>query len=265
MLGQNVNSYGRDLGTGQYSPKFADLLRAVNEIDGIKRIRFTSPHPKDMREDTFIAMNECEKVCNHLHFPVQSGSDSILASMHRGYTSARYLEKLELAKSIIPNLAVTTDIIVGFPGETDEDFEATMELARKAKYDSAYTFVFSPREGTEAAKMTDKFVDDAVIKERIERLCALEKVDAIEKHAECIDRVEELLVVNHVREKEGTLSGRSTQNKLVHFDPRGIDIPEGSYVTVKVTDSASHWLFGDLIDVISRPAKVKKLLPVFAE
>ncbi len=264
LLGQNVNSYGRDLGAGQYRPKFADLLREVNQIDGIKRIRFTSPHPKDMREDTFIAMAECDKVCNHLHFPLQSGSDSILAAMHRGYTAQRYLEKLDLARSIIPDLAVTTDIIVGFPGETDDDFEETMKVVQRAHFDSAYTFVFSPREGTEAALMTDKFVDDAIVKERIVRLCDLEKEDANATHAERVDKVEELLVVGYSKHNPTMVSGRTTQNKLVHFHPQGIDIPEGSYVTVKVTSSASHWLFGDLIDVVSRPERAKKLIPVLA-
>ena len=261
LLGQNVNSYGRDLGNKQYSPKFSDLLRAVNDIDGLKRIRFTSPHPKDMKEDTFRAMAECEKVCNHLHYPLQSGSDTILAAMHRGYTSARYLEKLELARNIIPDLAVTTDIIVGFPGETQEDFEATMDVARKARYDSAYTYVFSPREGTEAALMTDKFCDPEVVKENIQTLCALEKQDAKDTHKERIGKVEELLVIGESK-MEGMLSGRSTQNKIVHFDPGENKIHPGAYVIVKVTDSASHWLFGDLIELLSNPKPKKKLIPL---
>jgi tRNA-2-methylthio-N6-dimethylallyladenosine synthase len=264
LLGQNVNSYGRDLGAGQYRPRFADLLREINAIDGIKRIRFTSPHPKDMREETFTAMAECEKVCNHLHFPLQSGSNSILAAMHRGYTSERYLEKLALAHEIIPDLAVTTDIIVGFPGETDNDFEDTMRVVEAARYDSAFTFVFSPREGTEAAKMTDKFIDEDIVKARMDRLCALEKRHAIETHADQIGKTEELLVVETTRTKLGMISGRTTQNKLVHFDPGDNDIPEGSYVTARITNSESHWLFGDLIDVISTPRKVKKLIPVLA-
>jgi len=262
LLGQNVNSYGRDLGAGQYRPKFADLLRAVNEIEGIKRIRFTSPHPKDMKEDTFIAMAECEKVCNHLHFPLQSGSNSILAAMHRGYTSQRYLEKLDLARSIIPDLAVTTDIIVGFPGETDQEFEDTMDVVSSAVYDSAYTYVFSPRPGTEAAEMTDKFVDAEIVKARIVRLCDLEKSDAIRKHQAQVGKTEDLLVVEVSRQKPNMISGRTTQNKLVHFDPNGHTIPEGSYVRVKITDFGSHWLFGDLIEVLSKPTKKRTLLEV---
>ncbi len=264
LLGQNVNSYGRDLGAGQYRPKFADLLRAINEIDGIERIRFTSPHPKDMREETFVAMAECEKVCNQLHFPLQSGSNTVLAAMRRGYTSERYLEKLDLARNIIPDLAVTTDIIVGFPGETDQDFEDTMRVVEQATFDSAYTFVFSPRPGTQAATMTDKFVDPEIAKERIIRLCDLEKRDATTKHKDQVGKTEDLLVVDVSRQKPNMISGRTTQNKLVHFDPKGQAIPEGSYVRVEITDFASHWLFGDLIEVISRPAKKKTLLQVSA-
>ena len=158
LLGQNVNSYGRDLGAGQYRPQFADLLRAVDAVDGIERIRFTSPHPKDLRPETIAAMAECGAVCEHLHLPLQSGSDRTLARMHRGYTAERYLERLAAARAAIPDLAVTTDIIVGFPGETDDDFERTLEVVDEAAYDAAYTFVFSPRPGTAAAEMVDEFV-----------------------------------------------------------------------------------------------------------
>src|SRR6266511_4610962 len=158
LLGQNVNSYGRDLGAGQYRPQFADLLRAVDAVDGIRRIRFTSPHPKDLRPETIAAMAECAAVCEHLHLPLQAGSDRTLARMHRGYTAQRYLDRLGAARDAIPDLAVTTDIIVGFPGETDDDFERTLEVVDAARYDAAYTFVFSPRPGTPAAAMTDDFI-----------------------------------------------------------------------------------------------------------
>src|SRR5437764_712736 len=145
LLGQNVNSYGRDLGAGQYRPQFADLLRAIDAVDGIERVRFTSPHPKDLRPETIAAMAECASVCEHLHLPLQSGSDRTLARMHRGYTAERYLQRLAAARAAVADLAVTTDIIVGFPGETDDDFERTLEVARTAEYDAAFTFVFSPR------------------------------------------------------------------------------------------------------------------------
>ncbi|MFZ1063098.1 MAG: tRNA (N6-isopentenyl adenosine(37)-C2)-methylthiotransferase MiaB [Acidimicrobiales bacterium] len=164
VLGQNVNSYGRDI--TRRGPLFADLLRALGRIDGLERIRFTSPHPKDLRPETIEAMAETPTVCPQLHLPLQHGSNRVLAAMRRGYTLERYLEKLERAREQIPDLAVTTDLIVGFPGETDEDFERLLEAASVAQFDSAYTFIFSAREGTRAALMSDLFVADGVIKER---------------------------------------------------------------------------------------------------
>src|SRR5437764_12389426 len=151
LLGQNVNSYGRDLGAGQYRPRFADLLRAVDAVPGVRRVRYTSPHPKDLRPDTIDAMATCATVCEHLHLPLQAGSDRVLSRMHRGYTATRYLERLAAARGAIPDLAVTTDIIVGFPGEPDADFEQTLAVVDEAAYGSAYTFVFSPRPCTVAA------------------------------------------------------------------------------------------------------------------
>ncbi|HLF39872.1 MAG TPA: tRNA (N6-isopentenyl adenosine(37)-C2)-methylthiotransferase MiaB, partial [Acidimicrobiia bacterium] len=170
LLGQNVNSYGRDLGAGQYRPRFADLLRAVDPIPGIRRIRFTSPHPKDLRPDTIAAMAECESVCEHLHLPLQAGSDRTLARMHRGYTARRYLDRLADARRAIPDLAVTTDLIVAFPGETEGDFRLTLEVVEEAAYDAAYTFVFSPRPGTEAAVWVDEFIPAEVAADRMARL-----------------------------------------------------------------------------------------------
>src|SRR5689334_19477338 len=155
VLGQNVNSYGRDLGAGQYAPRFADLLEALDAVDGIERIRFTSPHPKDLRPETIAAMAECGAVCEHLHLPLQSGSDRTLARMHRGYTADRYLRRLGDARAAIPDLAVTTDIIVGFPGETEDDFARTPEVVDEAGYDAAYTFGFSHRPGPPAAESVD--------------------------------------------------------------------------------------------------------------
>ena len=166
LLGQNVNSYGRDLTLARRQagdhvrvrPLFADLLRAVGGVDGIRRVRYTSPHPKDLRPETIAAMAEVPEVCEHLHLPLQAGSDRVLAAMHRGYTAERYLERLAAARAAMPDLAVTTDIIVGFPGETDDDFERTLEVTAEAGYDSAYTFIYSPRPGTEAAERVDEFV-----------------------------------------------------------------------------------------------------------
>ncbi|MFM8266053.1 MAG: tRNA (N6-isopentenyl adenosine(37)-C2)-methylthiotransferase MiaB, partial [Acidimicrobiia bacterium] len=164
LLGQNVNSYGRDLSLAsrragddsvRVAPQFAALLRAVGEVPGVKRVRYMSPHPKDMREDTLLAMAQTTSVCEHLHYPLQSGSDAVLVAMHRGYTAQRYLERLAQARATIDDLAVTTDVIVGFPGETEADFRQTMEVAAAAEFDSAYAFIFSPRDGTAAADMTE--------------------------------------------------------------------------------------------------------------
>ncbi len=259
LLGQNVNSYGRDLGAGQYRPRFADLLRAIDAIDGIERVRFTSPHPKDLRADTIAAMAECASVCEHLHLPLQAGSDRTLARMHRGYTAERYLERLAAARAAIPDLAVTTDIIVGFPGETEADFAATLEVVDEAAYDAAYTFVFSPRPGTEAAAMVDEFVPADVAQQRMKRLVEVVERHALAKHEQRVGRIETVLVDGPSKKDRSVLSGRSGQNKLVHFRPDGGPaITPGSYVDVQVEHAAPHWLRGELVgrrDAPSRPAR----------
>lgn len=266
LLGQNVNSYGRDLGAGQYRPEFADLLRAVDAVDGIRRVRYTSPHPKDLRPETVAAMAESPAVCEHLHLPLQSGSDRILAKMHRGYTATRYLERLAAARAGIPDLAVTTDIIVGFPGETDADFEATLEVAAAAEYDAAYTFVFSPRPGTVAAEMVDDFVNPEVGAERMQRLLAVIEPLALTKHQARVGRVEELLVEGPSKKDPAIFSGRTRQNKLLHFHPgdrADVALP-GSYVTARVTSAAPHFLRGDLLDIVSAPRRARTRIPVAA-
>src|SRR4051794_14885027 len=180
LLGQNVNSYGRDL--TKRRPLFAALLEAIGAVDGIRRVRFTSPHPKDLRVETIAAMAVTPTVCEHLHLPLQAGSDRTLAAMHRGYTAERYLERLAAARAAVPDLAVTTDLIVGFPGETDDDFERTLEVVAEARYDSAYTFLFSPRPGTEAAAQVERFVPPAVAAERFERLRVVVERSALARH-----------------------------------------------------------------------------------
>lgn len=248
LLGQNVNSYGRDLGAGQYRPLFADLLRAVNGAEGIRRVRFTSPHPKDLRPETIGAMAECETVCEHLHLPLQAGSDRTLARMHRGYTAERYLERLASVRAAVPDLAVTTDLIVGFPGETGDDFERTLEVADEAAYDAAYTFVYSPRPGTEAAEMTEAFVPAEVAQERMRRLLEVVERHALVRHEARVGRVEEVLVEGPSKKDPAVLSGRTRQNKLVHFaPPAGEPLAAGDYVDVRVTGAAPHWLRGDLV------------------
>jgi len=253
LLGQNVNSYGRDL--TRRRPLFAELLRAVGAVDGIRRVRYTSPHPKDLRPETIAAMADTDEVCNHLHLPLQSGSDAVLAAMRRGYTAQRYLDRLASARAAVPDLAVTTDIIVGFPGETEDDFDATLEVAAEAAYDSAYTFIFSPRPGTRAAAMTDRFLPADVVAERFERLRTVVERSALIRHRERIGSVEEVLVEGPSKRNPAVTTGRTGQNKLVHFDvDDGRPLREGSYATVEVVDAARHHLRGVLREVTARPS-----------
>lgn len=285
LLGQNVNSYGRDLTLklrfqppseldetiAGYEwannikrtprPLFGDLLRGIGDIPGLRRVRYTSPHPKDLRDDVMHAMAETESICEHLHFPLQSGSDRILSAMHRGYTAERYLKKLEQARLIIPDLAVTTDIIVGFPGETDHDFEETLNVAAQAEFDSAFTFVFSPRPGTEAAEMVQEYCDPKVVVERYERLRAVIQRSGMIKHQERIGK-EEKVIIEGISKKDPTLlSGRTRQNKLVHFPAS--HLPDGTLAIAKVTSAAPNYLMGELVEVLERPRR-KTRIPVVA-
>jgi tRNA-2-methylthio-N6-dimethylallyladenosine synthase len=260
LLGQNVNSYGRDI--TRRAPLFAELLRAVGAINGIRRVRFTSPHPKDLRPDTIAAMAETAEVCEHLHLPLQSGSDRVLAAMHRGYKAARYLEKLAAARAAVPDLAVTTDIIVGFPAETDDDFERTLEVVAEAQYDSAYTFLFSPRPGTEAAAMGEQFVAPEVAADRFERLRVVVERSALQKHEARVGRVEEVVVEGPSKRDRSVLTGRTRQNKLVHF--RADDaLGAGTFADVQVTGAAPHHLTGELVEVTDRPRR-RVRIPVVA-
>jgi len=290
LLGQNVNSYGRDLtaarrGTSlggddafvtgaewaddparRARPLFADLLGAVAAVEGIHRVRYTSPHPKDLRPETIAAMADHREVCNHLHLPLQSGADATLAAMHRGYTAERYLEKLVAARAGIPDLAVSTDLIVGFPGETDADFERTLEVVAAAEYDSAYTFIFSPREGTEAALLLadhpERAVDPSVIGERFERLRVVVERSALAKHRARVGRVEEVVVEGPSKRDPSVLSGRTTQNKLLHFTSER-PLRPGTIATAEVTSAGPHFLRGELIEVLATP-RHRTRIPVAA-
>jgi len=259
LLGQNVNSYGRDL--TRRRPLFAELLRAVGEVDGIQRVRFTSPHPKDLRPETIAAMAESPAACEHLHLPLQSGSDRVLAAMHRGYTAARYLERLRAARAAVPDLAVTTDVIVGFPGETEDDFERTLEVVAEAAYDSAYTFVFSPRPGTEAAGMADRFVTPEAIAERFDRLKIVLERSALARHQARIGRVEDVLIEGPSKKDPAVATGRTRQNKLVHFPVDGAVPASGTFADVCITGSAAHYLRGELVEITARP-RHKTRIPV---
>jgi tRNA-2-methylthio-N6-dimethylallyladenosine synthase len=271
LLGQNVNSYGRDLqvdarragdASARLRPLFADLLAAVGAVPGIRRVRFTSPHPKDMRPETFAAMADTAAVCEHLHYPLQAGSDRVLAAMHRGYTAQRYLDRLAEARRRIDDLAVTTDVIVGFPGETDDDFAETLDVVAAAEVDAAYTFQFSPRPGTEAAAMVDRFVDPAVVAARFERLKVVVERSALAKHRARVGRVEELLVEGPSKRNPAVLTGRTRQNKLVHVEV-GAPVPPGAYLTAEITAAAPHHLAGRFVELLAAPAH-KRRIPVLA-
>jgi tRNA-2-methylthio-N6-dimethylallyladenosine synthase len=271
LLGQNVNSYGRDLtlaarrrgeGPGRVRPLFADLLRAVGSVPGIRRVRFTSPHPKDLRPETVTAMAETPALCEQLHLPLQAGSDRVLAAMHRGYTAERYLERLALARAAIPDLAVSTDVIVGFPGETDDDFRSTLEVVAAAQYDFAFTFIFSPRPGTEAAAMASRMVDADTCAERFERLRLVVERSALARHRARIGRVEEVLVEGASKKDDTVTTGRTRQGKLVHFRPPQTLRP-GTYADVEITDAAPHHLIGRLVEVTAAPTH-RTRIPVVA-
>ncbi|HVX21614.1 MAG TPA: tRNA (N6-isopentenyl adenosine(37)-C2)-methylthiotransferase MiaB [Acidimicrobiales bacterium] len=261
LLGQNVNSYGRDL--TRRRPLFADLLAAVGSVDGIRRVRFTSPHPKDLRPDTIAAMADVGAVCEQLHLPLQSGSDRVLAAMRRGYTAQRYLQRLRAARDAVPDLAVTTDIIVGFPGETDQDFDDTLAVVAEAAYDSAYTFIFSPRPGTRAAAMEDRYVPADVVADRFDRLRAVVERSGLLRYQARVGRTEEVLVEGPSRRDPTVCSGRTRQGKLVHFRPPGGGVAVGAFADVEVTGAAPHHLTGELRRVTAAP-RHRTRIPVAA-
>ncbi|MGH2682745.1 MAG: tRNA (N6-isopentenyl adenosine(37)-C2)-methylthiotransferase MiaB [Actinomycetota bacterium] len=242
LLGQNVNTYGRDLVPRGHRrrPLFANLLRAVNEVQGIRRIRFTSPHPHDFTPDVIEAMAEGDAVCEHIHFPLQSGSDGVLRRMRRSYTQARYLEWLARIRAGIPEIAVTTDIIVGFPGETEDDFRETLRVVREARFDAAYTFQYSPRPGTVAARWEEDFVPKEVVQERFDRLVALQEAISLEHSRTLEGSVAEVLVEGAGR--KGGVQGRTRSNKVVNFE--GPYRP-GDFVDVRVTRGRPHHLLGE--------------------
>jgi len=235
LLGQNVNSYGRDVGSS-----FAELLRAVDAVPGIERIRFTSPHPKDFRRDVIAAMAECAAVCEHAHLPLQSGSSRILKAMRRTYSRERYLRLVAELRAAIPDLALTTDIIVGFPGETDDDFRETLEVVEEVGYDGAFTFVYSPRAGTEAAAMAEQ-VPDGVKRERIEQLVEVVQRVAAERNAGRVGMVEEVLVEGPSRTEPELLRGRTRRNTTVNFTGQAA---AGDLASVEIASATSTTLAG---------------------
>jgi tRNA-2-methylthio-N6-dimethylallyladenosine synthase len=244
LLGQNVNSWGRDLLPG-IRTEFGELLRACDAVEGIERIRFTSPHPKDFRAPVIEAMAECAAVCEHAHLPLQSGSTRILKAMRRTYSRERYLKLVGEMRAAIPDLALSTDIIVGFPGETEDDFRETMEVVAEVGFDSAFTFVYSPRAGTDAAAMADQ-VPDEVKRDRIERLVELVQRIAAERNDARVGRVEEVLVEGPSRTDPSVLRGRTRRNTTVNFV--GAAHP-GELVDVVIGRATSTTLGGSQIAV----------------
>jgi tRNA-2-methylthio-N6-dimethylallyladenosine synthase len=239
LLGQNVNSYGRDLPA---RASFAELLHAVDAIDRIDRIRYTSPHPKDMREDVIRAHAELDSVCEHIHLPLQSGSSRILKAMRRTYDRQRYLDRVAMIREHLPDVSLSTDIIVGFPGESEQDFEETLEVVEAVRYDSAFTFVFSPRRGTDAATIEDGVVPHPVKVERMQRLVDLVQRHARERAQRFVGRMVEVLVEGSSRTDESRLRGRSRHNKVVNFG--GLAQP-GEIAEVEIHAATSQTLSGE--------------------
>jgi tRNA-2-methylthio-N6-dimethylallyladenosine synthase len=244
LLGQNVNSYGVGFGDRK---AFGMLLRACGEIEGLERVRFTSPHPRDFTDDVIEAMAATHNVMPQLHMPLQSGSDAVLRAMRRAYRREAYLGILARVRAAMPDAAITTDIIVGFPGETERDFAGTLDLVRQARFAGAYTFQYSPRPGTPAAAM-DGQVPPEVVAERYERLAALVAEVALAENEALAGRQVEVLVAEGEGRKDGLthrLSGRARDNRLVHFAPAGTDPRPGDVVTTTVTRAAPHYLIAD--------------------
>jgi tRNA-2-methylthio-N6-dimethylallyladenosine synthase len=240
LLGQNVNSYGRDLRPERAS--FAELLRVIDGVQGIERIRYTSPHPKDMREDVILAHAELASVCEHIHLPLQSGSTRILKAMRRTYDRQRYLDRVALIREHVPDAAITTDIIVGFPGETEEDFVQTLQVAEEVAYDGAFTFLFSPRRGTDAAEITEGLVPHPVKVERMERLLEVVQRRAHERAQRFVGRTLEVLVEGPSRTDPERLRGRTRHNKAVNFS--GLAAP-GELTQVQIGRASSQTLSGE--------------------
>jgi len=245
LLGQNVNSYGRELpapADGRERASFAGLLRLLDGVEGIERIRYTSPHPKDMREDVIRAHAELASVCEHIHLPLQSGSSRVLKAMRRTYDRERYMQRVAMIREQLPDAAITTDIIVGFPGETEEDFRQTLEVVEEVGYDSAFTFVFSPRRGTEAAAINDGLVSHPVKVERMERLVEVVQRRARERAGRFLGRTLEVLVEGSSRTDPERLRGRTRHNKVVNF--AGLARP-GELTDVEILAATSQTLAGE--------------------
>ena len=246
LLGQNVNSYGRDLKIdNRRTPYFAKLLTQLNEIDGLERIRFTSPHPKDFKEETILAVKNLDKVCNQIHAPLQSGSSKLLAKMHRGYNKERYIQKIDMIKSILPDVSLTTDIIVGFPGETDEDFNDTMDIVNYSEFDSIYMFQYSPRPGTVAYNMKSEFINKDIISERFQHLKDVQTDISSRKLKRFVGTTQSILIEKESKKNDAIFTGKIDSGQITHINKTGLSV--GDLVNVNIVDSTPFFLKAELI------------------
>jgi tRNA-2-methylthio-N6-dimethylallyladenosine synthase len=241
LLGQNVNGYGKGL---EEEISFSELLERIGEIEGLQRIRFTTSHPKDLSEELIQAFSKLEKLCEHIHLPFQSGSDKVLKVMHRGYTKESYLEKIDRLKKVCPSIAVTADVIVGFPGEEEKDFEETMDLMRKVQFDDLFSFKYSPRKGTRAAQFQDK-VEEKVKQDRLSMLQEIQKEITLQKNQALEGSVEEVLVEGRSKQSDQDVTGRARSNKIVNFE--GDLSLVGKLVPVHITKAYAHSLRGEIL------------------
>jgi tRNA-2-methylthio-N6-dimethylallyladenosine synthase len=255
LLGQNVNSYGRDLAGAS---QFPQLLRELGTVEGLERVRFTSPHPRDFTEDVLLAMAETDNVCPHLHLPLQSGSDRVLRRMRRSYRSRRFLRLVERTRELLPEAALTTDLIVGFPGETDEEFEETLRVVDEVGFDQAFTFQYSPRPGTPAAEMVDEFVPPEVVAERYQRLQQLVRAQSLRSHERLVGTRQELLIESPSKTDPARFSGRTRGNHLVHLPApvRAADgVPEfapGDLVVARVEEATHNYALASAATSVRR-------------
>jgi len=252
LLGQNVNSYGRDLGTGI---DFADLLQEIDRVEGIRRIRYTTSHPRDFSQKLVDTIASSQHICDHFHLPAQAGSNKVLKDMNRGYTRESYLKLVKEIRDALPDASITTDLIVGFPGETEEDFQQTLDLVEQVRFDSAYTFMYSPRKGTPAALREDQVAKD-VKKDRIQRLIGLQNKIGLEQSQRFLNRVEEVLVEGLSKTDGNMLTGRTTTNKVVNFPvPEWTTIKPGHFVPVKITLAKTFFLLGEVVERVEAVSK----------
>ena len=246
LLGQNVNSYGRDLKIeGKARPYFSQLLEQLNDIKGLERIRFTSPHPKDFKAETIESVKKLKNVCNQVHVPLQSGSSNILSKMHRGYNKERFIEKVDMIRKIIPDVSLTSDIIVGFPGETEKDFQDTLDVVEYSKFDLVYMFKFSPRPGTLAYDMKDEFISNDVINDRFLRLKDLQTDISEKRYKRYLNTEQKLLIEKTSKKNSEIFTGRIDGGQLTHISKNNISV--GDIVNVKIVDTTPFYLKAELL------------------